>query len=231
MTLLNELMNKRETVRSNRKAALTELVRRYGGVRALAIAISRDPEQVYSLLSGRRGVGDKLARSIEEKLELDPGYLDIAPEDSAAPSVTQSPTPQPSVVVSKLPLVSFVQAGSMTDIGDLCADETVEVIGEFPDGCFALRIKGDSMNPLMDEGDIIVVDPGRWPRPRDCVVARSGLENLNEATVKRYHPTGFDESGTEIFELRPLNPEYPIMHSINQKLEIIGTVCKLVKDM
>ena len=230
MTLLSEFTNQREESRKNRREALEELARRYGGVRALAIAISRSPEQIYALLADRRSVGDKLARDIEEKLSLESGSLDM-PVDKSAVKKAEPVAQKPRIKITKIPLLSFVQAGSMTDVGDLNCDEYVEMIGDFPSGCFALRIKGDSMKPLMDEGDVIVVDPSRWPSPGDCVVARSNLENLNEATVKRYHPIGFDESGRDIFELRPLNDNYRTMHSVNQKLQVIGTVCKLVKDL
>ena len=110
-------------------------------------------------------------------------------------------------------------------------DEYIDVPGTLPDGCYALKVVGDSMSPLMDEGDIVVVDPNRWPKPGDCIVARSELENLSEATVKRYFPVGFDETGREVFEARPFNDVYPVMHSSLQKLSIVGTVCKLIKDM
>ena len=110
-------------------------------------------------------------------------------------------------------------------------NEYIEVFGDLPDGCYGLKVKGDSMTPLIDDGDIVVVDPNRWPKPGDYIVARSELENLAEATVKRYYPVGFDESGIEIFEARPLNTMYATMHSVEQKLVIVGTVCKLMKDL
>ena len=87
------------------------------------------------------------------------------------------------------------------------------------------------MSPLIDDGDVVVVDPARWPKPGDCIVARSELENLSEVTVKRYYPIGFDNEGRETYEARPFNEVYPIMNSVDQRLVIIGTVCKLIKDM
>lgn len=232
MALLEELQGKREELRKIRKTALTELVRKYGGVRALAVAISRPPEQLYTILSDRRNIGDKLARSIEERLGLEKGVLDeplqYQPMEAEAKPNEEK---KEAVKISRVPLLSCVQAGQPTDFGDIEFDEYVEVIGELPDGCYGLKVSGDSMLPLIDHGDVVIVDPNRWPRPGDCVVARSELENLSEATIKRYYPIGFDETGREIFEARPFNPEYPVMHSVHQKLEVIGTVCKLIKDM
>ena len=127
MTLLSEFTNQREEARKNRREALEELTRRYGGVRALAIAISRSPEQIYALLADRRSVGDKLARDIEEKLSLESGSLDLPVIDSAIKTATPVAV-KPRIKITKIPLLSFVQAGSMTDVGDLCSDEYVEMI-------------------------------------------------------------------------------------------------------
>ena len=138
---------------------------------------------------------------------------------------------EPERKTTSVPLVSSVQAGCPTDQGDLDYDDFVDVYGEFGSDCFALKVTGDSMTPLIDEGDIVVVDPSRSPRPGDYIVARSELEHLNETTVKRYHPVGFDDEGREIFEARPLNDLYPVLHSVEQRLVVIGTVCKLLKDL
>ena len=217
-----------ELTRTRRKN-LQFLVAKFGSQKALAIALSRTPSQIGQLVrdNSPKGIGDDLSRSIETTLGLEPGYLD----KEAAPIPAVEPKVMPKTSVTKIPLLSSVQAGLPTDHGDLCYDEFVEVPGELPNGCYALKVSGDSMSPLMDDGDVVVVDPDRWPRPGDCIVARSELENLSEATVKRYYPVGFDETGREVFEARPFNSLFPVMHSAHQKLEVIGTVCKLIKDM
>lgn len=227
MTLLNDLNNQKEETRKNRKEALEALVKRYGGVRALAIKLSRPPEQIYALLAGRRNIGDTLARSIETKLTLDEGFLDV-PIDMF-PSYQERR--KALCKFTQLPVLSCVQAGLPTDHGDVSYDEMIEVPGELPNGCYALRVTGDSMAPLITEGDVVVINPSRRPKLGDCIVARSALENLSEATIKMYYPVGFDETGREVFEARPFNGAYPTMHSTLQKLEIVGTVCKLIKDL
>ena len=226
MALYDELQEQKDKIQLNRKKVLAEIVKRYGSVRATALAISCTTAQLYALLNGNRNMGDKLARSFEEKLGMKPGTFDTPITRS-----NHEEREQRMAKTTKIPLLSFVQAGMPTDFGDLIADEEIEVLGELPDGCYGLRVSGDSMSPLIDDGDVVIVDPGRWPRAGDCVVARSELENLAEATVKRFYPIGFDETGREIFEARPFNPEYPVMHSVHQKLVVIGTVCKLIKDM
>ena len=220
-----------DEITRRRRKNLQYLVAKYGSQKALAIALSRTQSQISQLVSetSRKTIGDDLIRNIEDTLQLEPGSLDRPTEAEKIAASISKKIVVPSF--ARIPLLSCVQAGTPTDHGDLCYDEFVEVPGSLPKGCYALRVTGDSMSPLIDHGDIVVVDPNRWPKPGDCIVARSELENLSEATVKRYYPVGFDETGREVFEARPFNPEYTTMHSVDQKLEVIGTVCKLIKDM
>lgn len=227
MHYLDQLKQERSERDATRQQNLHELVARYGSIRALAIAISRSPNQIGEMMNGRRPFGDTVARHIEKTLNLEPGYLD----KEVKTKVNLRPLAKEERKTTRIPLLSTVQAGMPTDHGDLCYDESIEVFGSLPEGCYALKVTGDSMSPLIDHGDIVVVDPNRWPRPGDYIVARSEIENLAEATVKRYAPIGFDADGREIFEARPLNALYPPMHSVQQKLRIIGTVCKLLKDL
>lgn len=221
------LKEERESRDKIRRDNLQKLVAKFGSQKALAIAISRSPSQIGNILRGIAPVGDTLKEHVENTLNLEQGFLDRV--DNAFHNA--QPLSKDENSATRIPLLSVVQAGIPTDHGDLCYDEFIEVPGNLPKGSYALKVTGDSMSPLIDDGDLVVVDPGRWPKPGDCIVARSGLENLSEATVKRYYPVGFDASGREIFEARPFNEMYPVMHSVDQKLEIIGTVCKLIKDM
>lgn len=77
------------------------------------------------------------------------------------------------------------------------------------------------MNPVFNEGDLVIIDPDESPRPGDYVVASNGGD---EATFKKYRPRGIDENGQEVFELVPLNEDYPPMHSDRQHIEIIGVM-------
>ena len=219
-----------EVTRTRRKN-LQFLVTKFGSQKALAIALSRTPSQIGQLVrdNSPKGIGDDLSRSIESTLGLEHGFLDKKVDRE--PIVNVRPLSKKESKIKRIPLLSTVQAGMPTDHGDLCFDEYIEVFGDLPSGCYGLKVTGDSMTPLIDDGDVVVVDPNRWPSPGDYIVARSELSNLSEATVKRYYPVGYDDDGREIFEARPLNNLYPPMHSVLQKLVIIGTVCKLLKDL
>jgi SOS-response transcriptional repressor LexA len=65
------------------------------------------------------------------------------------------------------------------------------------------------------EGMVILVDTGREPINGSLVIAK--LDDANEATFKKL----VIDSGQKY--LKPLNPQYPLMH-VNGNCRIIGVV-------
>lgn len=86
---------------------------------------------------------------------------------------------------------------------------------------FALQIQGDSMLPDFKPGDRVVIDPKVAPLPGDFVVAKT---DDGEATFKKYRPRGLDATGTMVFELVPMNADYPSLRSDITAVRIIGTM-------
>lgn len=124
----------------------------------------------------------------------------------------------------KVPLISYVQAGLWTEsceLRDSTGFEYVMASSELSDRAFALKIKGDSMEPEFKEGDVVVIDPNVIPLPGEFVVAMNGEE---EATFKKYRELGHDEYERLQFELIPLNPDYTTMSSLKQQIRIVGTM-------
>ncbi|WP_159166721.1 MULTISPECIES: LexA family protein [Aeromonas] len=135
---------------------------------------------------------------------------------------------EPAVIPQgkRIPVISYVQAGNWREMCEQATtfDGNVEYVTASVDigPCgFGLWMRGDSMLPQFKEGDLIIVDPDEVPQPGDYVVARNGN---NEATFKKYRPRGVDENGQEVFELVPLNDDYPSMHSDRQHIQIIGVM-------
>lgn len=62
---------------SVRRANLELLKNESGSMTALADSLGRDQGQISKLVNGTLDMGDKLARDIEKKLELESGWLDI----------------------------------------------------------------------------------------------------------------------------------------------------------
>ena len=135
---------------------------------------------------------------------------------------------EPAVIPqgNRVPILSYVQAGNWLEMCEQATtfDGNVEYVSAGidigPRG-FGLWLRGNSMTPIFNEGDLVIVDPDESPRPGDYVVAKNGSEG---ATFKKYRPRGIDESGQEVFELVPLNDDYPSMHSDRQHIEIIGVM-------
>ena len=185
-------------------------------------------------LNGRRTLNAKLASVLASALGVSISDFSprLAKEIAALQGGASVRLLDPEEIERKrkqIPLISFVQAGALTDIGDLIPDEYIEAFGDHPDGCFALKVSGDSMTPIFDDGDIVVIDPTRSPKIGSYVVARSELSGMDEATLKQYFEVDFDEEGRTIFELRPLNSMYASVHSVRHKLHVVGVVAELIK--
>ncbi|EON11936.1 LexA family transcriptional regulator [Pandoraea sp. SD6-2] len=132
----------------------------------------------------------------------------------------------------RVPVISYVQAGLMVEVVDPFSlgggFEIIEVSMPCSARTFALRIRGNSMEPRFYEGDLAIVDPELSPKPGQFVVAKNTSE---EATFKKYRPRGLDERGNEVFELVPLNDDYPTLHSERDHLHIIGVCIERRENM
>lgn len=209
--------NDREAIKQIRTNNLKSVARKFGSTSALAKRLGRSPSQISDMLSGAKSFGPKIARYIEVTLGLPELSLD---QEKANVEII----PQKVLNVTRVPLISSVHAGDPTYSGDPTFDEYVDVYTEVPKGSWAMEVDGDSMEPEFREGEIVVIDPSRSPRAGDFVVARSELGILSGSTLKKYIVTGIDRYGRETFDLKPLNPIYPTLHSEEHQLYIVGVV-------
>lgn len=90
-----------------------------------------------------------------------------------------------SIGMTKIPLISYIQAGQWIGIDDFretCGDyEYILTDLDVSDDAFALEIKGDSMTPDFLEGDVVIIDPNEPPNAGEFVAAINGNY---EATFK-----------------------------------------------
>ena len=107
-------------------------------------------------------------------------------------------------VIRRVPLISWIQAGYGVDAVDQLKPGEYEDLLPCPVNCseqtFALRVRGESMEPEYHEGDIVFVDPMVEPTHRKDVVVRNHVSD--EAMLKRL----FIEGDRKY--LRALNPLY-----------------------
>lgn len=120
-----------------------------------------------------------------------------------------------------VPLISWVQAGAWGEMVDNFAAGDAEEWMICPrrhgKQTFALKVRGVSMRPKYEDGDIIFVDPDAAADHGKNVVVR--LENEKEATFKQL----VIEDGRKF--LRALNPEWtPRIMEINARATICGVV-------
>lgn len=131
----------------------------------------------------------------------------------------------------KIPLLDYVQAGIFHECGYDGINPKGETYTTYesnrPECVFSLEVAGLSMTPEFNPGDRLVVDGAKSPYPGCYVIAQNGS---HEATFKKYRAIGYDEHGREIFELVPLNPDFPIMSSSQQEIRIIGVIVEHVRS-
>ena len=126
--------------------------------------------------------------------------------------------------IVSIPLLGTVKAGY-----DYLAQEnwigTVDVDKKLADGneLFALKVKGDSMSPVLIENDIVIVKKQNDFETGDIVVA---IINGNEATIKKGKKT--DNS----VRLQPLNPNYdPLIFTYDEMKTIPVSIIGIVKQL
>jgi repressor LexA len=125
---------------------------------------------------------------------------------------------------SQIPILGKIAAGAPLALADQ-TDEYLELDTYFNDGCYALRVKGESMiDALISDGDLVLIEPRDQARNGEIVVA---LVNNEAATLKRF----FKEE-----KLIRLQPENPAMDAIyidpkKEDLKIQGIVKGVIRKL
>lgn len=122
-----------------------------------------------------------------------------------------------------IPLLSWAQAGALgAGWGDECYSHEAVLAVDIKDRkAFGLEIRGDSMTPKIDEGDIALVCPSWTPRSGDVVIART-LEG--DVMCKVFQP----RSGGII--LSSYNPAHPPIELTREEIAWIYPVGGLQKS-
>lgn len=124
----------------------------------------------------------------------------------------------------KIPVLGNVAAGiPISAIEDILDYEEVPISWQSQGEFFALRIKGDSMQPKIDDGDVVIVKQQSDANSGDTVIA---LVNGDDATCKRLEKT---DNGIMLVST---NAKYPPMFFtkediITKPVVILGKVVEL----
>lgn len=171
-------------------------------------------------LSGNAIARQRKIALISETLNINPVWLmgyDVPMEETQVDYLGNP--------VTKIPLLGVVKAGY-----DYMAQENWEGMIEvdkdvIKDGAdyFALKIKGDSMSPVLIENDIVVIKKQEDFENGDLVVA---IINGDEATIKKGR-----KNDTSIV-LQPFNPNYePLIFTNDEMKTIPVTIVGIVKQL
>jgi SOS-response transcriptional repressor LexA len=231
-----------KTLETIHKENLRLLADEFGGVAAVAARIGCSASQYSQWMNGSthsatgkpRGMRSSSARRIELAAGKPAGWLDQphTDDEGSAHPFDENVKPSTTGGLRPIPVISSIQAGALRDMenpyppGAGYAYEYTDQ--DLSSWAFALDVEGLSMMPDFRPGDRIMVDPEISPNPGDYVVARNGSE---QATFKKYRPRGIDAAGNLIFELVPLNDDYPTLRSDTEALAVIGVVTEHRKKL
>lgn len=224
------------TIYEIRHTNLLTLIADYGSLANLNEALGRKRnDAALALIKNKsigfrgkiRNMGPTLARLIEEKLNLDEGWMD---KDHSKAKLSQSMEAFAEKAGFKaIPLLTLEEAAQLTPNTPMNSDQYEDFTyfrKSAPDNCFAVIISGQGMAPYYLDGDIVIIEP-REPKPSELVLAKGKDYEGNPCTFGKYRPGRFNSEGKEYFELASFNEDYPVMRSDQRDYEILGVMIGL----
>ena len=184
--------------------------------------------------NGKRNVTPALLKNLALLYNVDyidlyekAGYIDLIEDEEKEMLKKIGAIPLSEIDITKIPILGTVKAGY-----DYLAQEniidyiTFNVDGTDKENYYALNVVGDSMTPLFDDGDTVIIHKQEEFKNGDnCVV----LINGDEATIKKVY------KGTTGIELKAVNPYYPPRIYSEEDIkelpvQIIGVVEKSIRN-
>ena len=155
------------------------------------------------------------------------GYIDLIEDEKKDMMKKIGAIPLSDIDTVKIPILGKVKAGY-----DYLAQENIidyiafKIDGSDKENYYALNVVGDSMEPLFDDGDTVIVHKqDDFKNGDNCVV----LINGNEATIKKVY------KGTTGIKLQAVNPYYPPKIFTEEEIKdlpvkVIGVVEKSIRN-
>jgi repressor LexA len=156
------------------------------------------------------------------------GYIEREANTSRGLRLTPVGAPHPRRRVYHVPVVGRIAAGepieAITDPSD-----AVELGDDFAtEDAYALRVRGKSMiEDLIDDGDLVVVQPAQTAANGEVVVAllMNGPSEHGEATLKRYYHE------RDRIRLQPANQAMQPIYVRPEDVQIQGKVVALIRQL
>lgn len=184
--------------------------------------------------NGKRNVTPALLKNLAKLYGLDyidlyekAGYIDLIEDEKKDMLKKIGAIPLSEIETTKIPVLGKVKAG----YNYLAQENIIDYIAFNIDGAdkenyYALYVIGDSMEPLFDDGDIVIVHKqDDFNNGDNCVI----LINGEEATIKKVY------KGTTDIKLQAVNPYYPPRiftedEIKNLPVKVIGVVEKSIRN-
>lgn len=155
------------------------------------------------------------------------GYIDLIEDEKKDIFKKIGAIPLSEIKTTKIPVLGKVKAG----YNYLAQENIIDYIyfnidGVDKENYYALYVIGDSMEPLFDDGDIVIVHKQNdFNNGDNCVI----LINGDEATIKKVY------KGTTGIKLQAVNPYYPPRIFTEEEIrdlpvKVIGVVEKSIRN-
>ena len=190
-----------------------------------------DKSKISSYMSGRYKAKQDGVYLLAKALDVNEAWLmglDV-PMERIKDDIFQKigAIPLSEIETTKIPVLGKVKAGY-----DYLAQENIieyiffNIDGSDKENYYALYVTGNSMEPLFDDGDIVIVHKqDNFNNGENCVV----LINGDEATIKKVY------KGTTGIKLQAVNPYYPPRIFTEEEIrdlpvKIIGVIEKSIRN-
>lgn len=218
--------------RENLRALMSQ---RYEGKQArLADALGKSPNYISRCLSttmsaeNRKNIGEEFAREIEEAFGLERYQLDRPPGSAAPSHALGSPSKDDYALIPQ-----FTAKG---DCGDGYLNEHVQLteglvfkrdwlkrMNAKPENLYVIYADGDSMEPYIFEGDVVLFDTSET-EPRDkqvYVIRRPDGGNSIKRLIQQFSGAWLIRSDNPD---KAANPDEPVSDSSIHDMPILGRV-------
>ena len=188
--------------------------------RELANFLKVAPSTISMYESGQREPNFEVLESLADFFNVDLNYL-LGKSNKTTKLMLENEQPPQGL---QIPVLGTVAAGiPISAVEDILDYEEVPQSWENQGEFFALKIKGDSMEPRMESGDVVIVKQQSDANSGDTVIV---LVNGDDATCKKLQKT---DNGIMLVST---NPKYPPMFYSNDEIVtkpvvILGKVVEL----
>ena len=243
---LDRKMEEREAIRRDPvRRRLKDLLRQNGlSLTRASLAIGRN--QTYLQQYVDRGapavLGYRDSETLAEMLGCDPSELRHETVPKRRPVPPRRPQPRaglPGAPVAAIPEITVDAAARPGAFAEEFISETAlwywpenmirHEAGAAPENLRILRVRGNSMDPEMQDGDRVVVDVSRrLPATGETFILWDG-NGLVVKRVEAKHGDEVDEDGPPRLKLLSANPDYAPYWRLAQDVHILGMVLWVVR--